>query len=103
MQETFSVEYKGGRFFVANDTESALEILAAAGKCLPAIPKGFNTYWEIFTTAEGRTAAISQQIGFEEGETDMGKEVNGPMVVVCLEKCRRPRPLLGIHFGKAIA
>jgi hypothetical protein len=40
----------------------------------PPISKGVNTYWEIFTTAEGKAAAIFQQTGFEERETDMGSE-----------------------------
>ena len=85
MKETFAVDYQGVRFFVANDTESALEILAAAGRPLPPIPKGVNTYLEIFTTAEGKAAAIFQQTGFDERETDMGSEVNGPMIVVGLD------------------
>ena len=54
MKETFTVDYQGVRFFVADDTESALEILAAAGRPLPPIPKGVNTYLKIFTTAEGK-------------------------------------------------
>lgn len=83
--EQYTVQYNGRRYAVVLDTENAEKILRDAGRAIPAIPKGFNTHWEIFHTVEGQLAAFLQQIGFEERETDMGREVNGALVYICLD------------------
>jgi hypothetical protein len=71
------------------DTESALQIAREAHVAVDPIPRGMNTYWQIFTTADGKLAALLQQSGFEERETGLGLEVNGTMAVVAFDQAKR--------------
>jgi hypothetical protein len=83
--DSCTIQFEGRRLFLEMDTNSALKIAREAQVGIDSIPRGANTYWQIFTTADGKLAALLQQIGFEERETDLGLEINGAMAVVGLD------------------
>jgi hypothetical protein len=83
--DSYAIQFEGRRLFLEMDTDSALQIAREAHVAIDSIPRGANTYWQIFATADGKLAALLQQSGFEERETDLGLEINGAMAVVGLD------------------
>lgn len=84
------------KFGISTNHEESLAAYRAAGFSFPTIPKGKNTVWYHFTTAEGRPAVIVNQSGFAQMAGDDENPVNGCSLVVVLDEVdpKTARPAL---------
>jgi hypothetical protein len=86
MKETYEVKFNGVALRGHLSHSDADRVLAEAGWKIPEIPKGCNTVTFYFQTKEGLQALAVNQSGFAPTANDNENQVNGCMVVVCLDR-----------------